>query len=136
MKKFPISLGRPVGFLLVLIMIAATCLPVNAEDLQTELSLEEIQELAVKNNRNLEKIDLLISQSTHADYIYSNEFDKARSNSIGRYVMSKGDISKKEQVDAAIAQYEQAGFQEGKSPSDYPGMEERLEYIRKLRDGS
>jgi len=133
MKKFSFSLSRLVSFLLVVMMITTTCLPVNAEDLKTEFSLEEIQELAVKNNRNLEKIDLLINQSTYAGYIYSNEYDRARSNSIGRYVMSKGDIAKKEQVDAAIAQYEQAGFQEGKSPSDYPGMEDAYNHYINLK---
>lgn len=131
MRKF--FWKRWIGIVLILALVILGCLPTYAEELKTELTLADIQELAVQNSRNLDKVDLYINQSTYAGYIYNNEYNRARSNSIGRYVMGAGDISKKSQVDAAISQYEQAGFQEGRSPSDYPGMEDAYNHYMNLK---
>ncbi|NLT95359.1 MAG: hypothetical protein GXW85_07465 [Clostridia bacterium] len=119
-------------FLIFFFLIAALW-PAYAQEINSELSIEDIQELAVKNNRSLKTIDHLISQSTHAGYIYNNEYKRSVSNSIGRYVMGAGDIAKKRQIDEAIKKYEELGFQEGKSPSAYPGLEDEYNYYISLK---
>jgi hypothetical protein len=125
--------GR-LGVFLILFFLTTAFLPAYAQEAKVELSIEDIQELAVKNNRSLKTIDHLISQSTHAGYIYNNEYKRAVSNSIGRYVMGAGDIAKKGQIDQAINYYETVlKFQEGRRPSDYPGLEDEYNYYMNLK---
>ncbi|MFZ7101902.1 MAG: hypothetical protein ACOWWO_04470 [Peptococcaceae bacterium] len=107
------------SLLLICCFLGSSLIPVSAQETVDKniLTLAEIQDLAAKNNRNLKTLDLVRDQAEKLEYIYDNEYDKARANSMGNYQMSRADVEQLSQVEAAIRKYEGIGFRESMDPA-------------------
>ncbi|MDN5323496.1 MAG: hypothetical protein PWQ67_1950 [Clostridia bacterium] len=110
---------RLITFLMIISFLVISILPAYAQETKekTILTLVEIQELALKNNRNLKTLDLVLDQAEKLEYIYDNEYDKARANSIGNYQLSRPDMEQLAEVESAISNYEAIGFNENMDPT-------------------
>lgn len=84
-KKFNMIIST----LLVTLFFLTAVIPVYAEDEKQNnvFSLEDIQDLAVKNSRLLEKLDYTTDQATKAKYIYNNSHRKVQSQKVGQFEM-------------------------------------------------